>query len=85
MTAPRGFVSDYNSVSMRDLNSDVFKASIEDLVNLWQTRFGNEWVDLETIENDNAYSLVCKRLRSLGQLEVHYLTDRARFVCRKPE
>lgn len=72
-------------VSMADLNSEVFNAKIDDLINLWVTRYGNEWVDLIDIEQDEFYMRVYKRLRQLGQLEQHYLTDRSRFVCRKPE
>lgn len=70
---------------MADLNSEVFNAKIDDLINLWVTRYGNEWVDLVDIETDEFYLRVYKRLRQLGQLEQHYLTDRSRFVCRKPE
>ena len=55
------------------------------LIDLWVARFGNEWVDLETIDNDEFFSKACKRLMQMGQLETHYLTDRARYVCRKPK
>lgn len=72
-------------INMADLNSEVFNAKIDDLINLWVTRYGNEWVDLIDIEQDEFYLRVYKRLRQLGQLEQHYLTDRSRFVCRKPE
>lgn len=69
---------------MKDLQSEAFSTPIDTLIDLWLTRYGNEWVDLERIENDEFYGLAYKRLKSLGQLETHYLTDRARFVCRKP-
>ena len=72
-------------VSMADLNSEVFKASIEDLLNLWVTRFGNEWTDLVEIEKDPFFTLAYQRLRQMGELEQHYLTDRSRYVCRRPE
>lgn len=72
-------------VTQREINSEVFSAKVETLVDLWQTRYGNEWVDLEEVEKEHFYELVYKRLRQLGQLEQHYLTDRSRFVCRKPE
>jgi hypothetical protein len=62
-----------------------FNSPIPTLVDLWVTRFGNEWVDLETIEEDEFFSIAYKRLRQMAQIEVHYLTDRARYVCRKPE
>ena len=68
-----------------DLEKDVYKASIETLINLWVTRFGNEWVDLVTIEEDDFFLNAYKRLKQLGHLEQHYLTDRAKYVCRKPE
>lgn len=72
-------------LTMVDLEKDVFNISIETLINLWLTRFGNEWVDLETIDNDDFFVNAYKRLKQLGHLEQHYLTDRAKYVCRKPE
>ena len=72
-------------VSQTELDSEVFDISVDKLINLWLARFGTDWVDLITVEDDNFYRLVYKRLKSLGQLEQHYLTDRSRYVCRKPE
>lgn len=77
-------VSD-NDITSEDLKLEVYNAKIEDLVNLWVARFGNEWVDLVDIERENFFMHAYQRLRQLGQLEQHYLTDRSRFVCRKPE
>jgi len=72
--------------NMIELNEHAaFKAPISTLVDLWVTRFGNEWVDLETVEEDEFFLIVYKRLRQMAHLEMHYLTDRARYVCRKPE
>lgn len=69
-----------------DLEKDVFKIPIDTLLNLWVTRFGNEWVDLEAvIDGDDFFTNAYKRLKQMGLLEQHYLTDRARYVCRKPE
>ena len=82
--APGGFISDTNSVTSADLNSSAFNTPIDTLINLWVTRYGNEWVDIDKIMNDYFFSSAYKRLKSLGQLETHYLTDRSRFVCRKP-
>ena len=72
-------------LTMVDLEKDVFKTPIDTLINLWVTRFGNEWVDLETIDEDDFFRNAYKRLKQLGHLEQHYLTDRAKYVCRKPE
>lgn len=85
VTAPKGVITNTDSVTMKQLESEAFNAPIERLIDLWLTRYGNEWVDLETVENEEFFALAYKRLKSLGQLETHYLTDRARFVCRKPE
>jgi len=72
--------------NMIEINEhSAFKAPISVLIDLWVTRFGNEWVDLETIEQDDFFSIAYKRLRQMAQIEMHYLTDRARYVCRKPE
>lgn len=72
-------------INMEDLNSDVFNTKIDTLIDLWVTRYGNAWVDLDQIMEDGFYGRVYKRLKSMGELEVHFLTDRAKFVCRKPE
>ena len=64
---------------------EAFKTPINTLLDLWLTRFGNEWIDLEDIEKDEFFGIAYKRLKQMGELEQHYLTDRARYVCRKPE
>jgi len=64
---------------------EAFNAPVATLLNLWLTRFGNEWIDLEDIEKDEFFTIAYKRLKQMGELEQHYLTDRARYVCRKPE
>ena len=67
------------------LDSDVFNLPVDRLIDLWLAKYGNEWIDLVDLHGDNFYGLAYKRLKSLGELEVHYLTDRARYVCRKPK
>ena len=64
---------------------EAFNTPINTLLDLWLTRFGNELIDLEDIEKDEFFSIAYKRLKQMGELEQHYLTDRARYVCRKPE
>lgn len=64
---------------------EAYETPVATLIDLWVTRFGNEWVDLETIDNDEFFSKAYQRLKQMGQLEMHYLTDRARYVCRKPK
>lgn len=68
-----------------EINGDVFELPVERLIDLWLAKYGNEWIDLADLQGDIFYSLAYKRLKSLGELEVHYLTDRARYVCRKPK
>ena len=55
------------------------------LIDLRVARFGNDWVDLESIDNDEFFSKAYKQLKAVGDLETLYLTDRARYVCRKPK
>lgn len=74
-----------SSVLSMELESEAFNVPVERLINLWVTRFGNKWIDLETIESDEFFSNAFKRLKQLGEVEVHFLTDRARYVCRMPE
>lgn len=73
-----------NSLTEAMLSNDVFSVPVEALVDIWVLRFGHSWVNLDDIENDEFFRLAYTRLKSLGQLEVHYLTDRAKYVCRKP-
>ena len=68
-----------------DIEHEAYETPVAMLIDLWVTRFGNEWVDLETVDDDVFFSLTYQRLKNLGQLETHYLTDRARYVCRKPK
>ena len=67
------------------LESEAFNIPVSRLIDVWVTRFGNKWVDLETLEGDEFFNSAFKRLKQLGEVEVHYLTDRARYVCRMPE
>jgi hypothetical protein len=67
------------------LENEAFKIPVDRLVNLWIARFGNDWVPMESIEEEEFFRLVFNRLKQLGEVEVHFLTDRARYVCRMPE
>ena len=67
------------------LESEAFKVPIDRLVNLWITRFGHDWIEMERIEEEEFFKLAFNRLKQLGEVEVHFLTDRARYVCRMPE
>jgi hypothetical protein len=82
--APGGVISDEVEVNMEDLESLPFSTPIETLLNLWVARYGNEWVDVKDVLAEEFYGLTYKRLKSMGKLETHYLTNKARFVCRKP-
>jgi hypothetical protein len=84
VTAPGGVITDVDSVTTADLDSAAFNTPIETLANLWVTRYGDEWVDVDRLLEDSFFGAAYKRLKSVGRLETHYLTDRARFVCRKP-
>jgi len=67
------------------LESEAFNIPVGRLIDVWVTRFGNRWIDLETLEGDEFFSHAFRRLKQLGEVEVHFLTDRARYVCRMPE
>ena len=82
--APQGVITNTDEVSMEDLESLPFSTPIETLLNLWVARYGNEWVDVKDVLAEEFYGLTYKRLKSMGKLETHYLTNKARFVCRKP-
>jgi len=75
----------HTPATSKELEHEVYNVSVENLINLWVTRWGNEWADLTDIENDEFFRLAYRRLKQMGELETHYLTDRARYVCRRPE
>ena len=55
------------------------------LIDLWVTRFGHDWVDLVDITEDPFFHDAFLRMKREGELEVHFLTDRAKYVCRNPK
>ena len=57
----------------------------ERLIDLWVTRWGHDWVDLADLLNDQFFQDAYTRMRREGELEVHFLTDRAKYVCRNPK
>jgi len=75
----RLFVS--SEITSAMLESEAFNVPVDSLVNIWVMRFGHDWVELERIEEDAFFSVAFKRLKQLGEVEVHFLTDRARYVC----
>lgn len=74
-----------SEVTTAMLESEAFNIPVNRLLDVWVARFGNKWVDLEELEGDEFFSNAFKRLKQLGEVEVHFLTDRARYVCRMPE
>ena len=79
---PSIIIDDYSDT--KELASEAFTVPVERLIDLWTAKFGNEWVDIADIATDAFFSGAYKRLKQLGELETHYLTDRSRYVCRKP-
>jgi len=61
--------------SMSDLDHAVFKTPIETLINLWIAKYGNDWVDKETVMDDEFFEYTVLRLRSIGRLEEHTVWD----------
>ena len=72
-------------VTSKELEHEAYNVAVDSLIDLWVTRYGNEWIDLSEIEQDDFFRLAYRRLKQMGELETHYLTDRARYVCRRPE
>lgn len=75
----------YPTATSMELDHPAYDAPVSVLIDMWVVRFGNDWVDIETIDNDDFFKQAFKRLKGVGELEVHYLTDRSRYVCRKPK
>jgi hypothetical protein len=72
-------------IRTEDLKGPPFDAPVATLLDLWINKYGHAWVDVDAVMQDPFYSLAYARLKALGEVEVHYLTDRAIYVCRKPE
>lgn len=68
-----------------ELAGSLFEMKIDDVINLWLAKYGNEWVDVFEVKHDSYYKYVYARLKAVSELEQHYLTDRSKFVCRKPD
>lgn len=82
---PFGQVITSDALRSDHLKHEAFEIPVDGMIDLWLARFGNDWVDLETVDEDTFWLMLYRRLKSLGELEIHYLTDRARYVCRKPK
>lgn len=74
-----------SEVTSAMLESEAFNVPVNRLIDLWVARYGNKWIDLTELEDDEFFNTAFKRLKQLGEVEVHFLTDRARYVCRMPE
>jgi len=55
------------------------------LIDLWVARWGHDWVDLVEVIEDQFYKDAYDRMRREGELEIHFLTDRSKYVCRNPK
>ena len=58
---------------------------IDVLADLWLVRFGDAWIDQDVINTDDFFYSAFIRLRQKGYIQQHFLTDRAKYVCRKPK
>jgi hypothetical protein len=72
-----------NSVDLEE--NEAFNTDVQTLSDLWLAKWGNEWVDLSDLQEDKFWTVACERLKQLGMIEQHYLTDRAMHVCRRPK
>ena len=72
-----------NSVELKE--NEAYNTPTQTLCDLWVAKWGNEWVDLVDLQDDRFWGVAFERLKQLGHVEQHYLTDRATYVCRKPE
>jgi hypothetical protein len=66
-------------------NNPAYTASVATLVDLWQQKFGNAWVDLPEVTADAFFMVAYTRLKHLGRLEEVYLYDKVKTVVRIPE
>ena len=67
-----------------DIKGAAYETPIDSLDALWLVKYGNEWVT-DVQFNENFWEVAAERLRQMGRLEKHYLTDRACYVYRIPK
>jgi len=79
-----GQTSAFPPLRSDQLQGEVFQMNVDQLADLWLARFGNDWISIENFIDDPFWSVAYQRLKTLGEVEVHYLTDRAQYVCRRP-
>ena len=72
------------AVQSSALTHPAYDCSLDFLEDLWVTRFGHDWTDYEEIRDDAFFEVAYLRLRQAARLEQHYLTDRSKYVIRKP-
>ena len=72
-----------NSIDLEE--NEAFNTDVQTLSDLWLAKWGNEWVDLSDLQEDKFWTVARERLKQLGMIEQHYLTDRAMHVCRRPK
>ena len=57
--------------------------SLDVLHDLWDARWGNDWVPMELINDDAFFQKAYIAMLKAGEIETHFLTDRARYVCKR--
>lgn len=57
--------------------------SLDVMHDLWDARWGNDWVPIELVVDDEFFRAAYTAMQEAGEIETHYLTDRARYVCRR--
>jgi 3-oxoacyl-ACP reductase-like protein len=56
-------------------NHAAFKASLTELSDLWRIRYGNDWVNIDKVVNDDFYSMAAQRLMRTNRLESHTISS----------
>lgn len=72
-----GVISPYQNVAQQEpakpsitIDHPAMQATLDELSNLWAAKFGDVWVSVEKVEDDDAFwSIAAKRLLSKGYLE----------------
>lgn len=73
------------TLRMANLDTPAGKATLEELADLWRTRWGTQWVKrAEIADAGEFYNIAATRLMQAGYLEAHELSDRVRVykLCR---
>jgi hypothetical protein len=75
--------TDHTPASPTTQSNENGHPSLDVLHDLWEARWGNDWVPVELVADDAFFREAYNVMKKAGEIETHFLTDRARYVCKR--